>query len=81
MRGLLAQLSPNEENSLRRIARGDQDLPESHIHKLKRLDLVEEIDGSVALTDVGTKRHAKLDRPEKWIADTVSIPANRRLAN
>jgi hypothetical protein len=81
MRSLLAQLSPNEENTLRRIARGTHGPLEDHVAKLKRLALVEEINGALRLTDVGIQRHANLDRPEKRIANTApaaeSLPARR----
>jgi hypothetical protein len=71
MRGLLAQLSPNEENTLRQIARGTDGPHKDHVAKLMRLALVEEINGSLQLTGVGIQRHANLDRPEKWIANSA----------
>jgi len=64
-RGLLAQLSPHEEVSLRRIAMGDESdrLPETHLRRLQTLNLIELQGGSWGLTPLGRKRHAALARP------------------
>jgi hypothetical protein len=75
MRNMLAQLSPREENTLRRIAGGKvirRELREGDVIRLERLALVEDVAGLVYLTEVGTRRHANLDGSERWIAETAS---------
>jgi hypothetical protein len=60
-RGLLAPLSPNEEQALRRVAHGiskPKHLRDVAIVRLKRLSLVEEQDGRIRLTDLGAQRCA-----------------------
>ena len=62
-RGLRIPLSPREEAALRRVAQGSirhQDLADEHRHRLKRLALIEEIDGNLALTTIGRERVAAL---------------------
>jgi hypothetical protein len=58
-RGLLAALSPYEQTALRRVADGisrpDQLRPPA-VARLKQLALVEEQDGRVRLTPLGTER-------------------------
>jgi hypothetical protein len=74
MRSLLAQLSPREENTLRRIASGlpvRSELPGTHLTRLVELSLIQIEGGRIRLTELGARRHAQLDRPEKWIADRV----------
>jgi hypothetical protein len=58
-RGLLAPLSPNEQTALRRVANGiskPKHLRASSIARLKLLALVEEHEGSIRLTPLGTQR-------------------------
>jgi hypothetical protein len=60
-RGLLAPLSPNEEQALRRVAHGiskPKHLHDASIARLKRLALVEEQDGRIRLTELGVQRFA-----------------------
>jgi hypothetical protein len=58
-RGLLAALSPHEQAALRRVANGiskpDQLRPPD-VARLKQLALVEEQDGRIRLTPLGTER-------------------------
>ena len=58
-RGLLATLSPYEHTALRRVANGiskpDQ-LRAPAVARLKQLALVEEHDGRIRLTPLGTER-------------------------
>jgi hypothetical protein len=68
-RGLLAPLSPNEQTALRRVANGiskPEHLSAASITRLKLLALVEEHDGRIRLTPLGTRR---------WRADTGPEPA------
>jgi len=78
-RGLTAPLSPNEEVTLRRVAYGiarlDQ-LPPSHIARLKRLALIEDRDGSLFVTQTGRRRLAnapvaRLDNMPLALDDSV----------
>jgi hypothetical protein len=58
-RGLLAQLSPNEQTALRRVANGiskPKHLRATSIARLKLLALVEEREGRIQLTPLGTRR-------------------------
>ncbi|HEY4166582.1 MAG TPA: hypothetical protein VGM96_07385 [Reyranella sp.] len=58
-RGLLAPLSPNEQTALRRVANGISKpwhLPTAPVARLKLLALVEEHEGRVRLTPLGTQR-------------------------
>jgi hypothetical protein len=58
-RGLLAPLSPNEQTALRRVASGiskPSHLRDTSVARLKRLALVEEHDGGIRLTPLGTRR-------------------------
>ena len=58
-RGLLAPLSPNEQTALRRVANGiskPKHLRATSVDRLKRLALVEEHEGRVQLTPLGTRR-------------------------
>jgi hypothetical protein len=60
-RGLLAPLSPNEENALRRVAHGiskPKHLRDASVERLKLLALVEEQDGRIRLTELGAQRIA-----------------------
>jgi hypothetical protein len=75
MRSLLAQLSPREENTLRRIASGfpvGTELPATHMTRLVELSLIQIEGGRISLTELGARRHAQLDRPEKWSASSPS---------
>jgi hypothetical protein len=83
MRGLLAQLSSNEEITLRRVALsiGGERLPVEHIRRLKSLELVEEVRGTWRLTPLGRHRYAGLERPLTWTNQTaLSIEVDRILA-
>ena len=58
-RGLLAPLSPNEQTALRRVASGiskPKHLRAASIARLKLLALVEEHQGDIRLTLLGTRR-------------------------
>ncbi len=56
-RGLRAQLSPNEENALRKIAVGVTDqILAVHLGRLAALQLIEERDGTWKLTAIGELR-------------------------
>jgi hypothetical protein len=75
VRGLRAPLSPREETALLRVARGGvflQDLASEHLRRLTLLELVQEIDGKLALTELGRERVAP-SKPEKWISDEVEL--------
>ncbi len=69
MRGLLAQLSPHAEITLRRVALGfgaRERLSARHVERLEQLGLIEEAGGVLRLTEVGLQRYAGLERPTKW---------------
>ena len=58
-RGLLAPLSPNEQTALRQVANGiskPKHLRAASLDRLKLLALVEEHEGRIRLTDLGTQR-------------------------
>ena len=58
-RGLLAPLSPNEQTALRRVANGiskPKHLRAASVARLKLLALVEEREGRIRLTALGTRR-------------------------
>jgi hypothetical protein len=58
-RGLLAPLSPNEQTALRRVANGiskPKHLRAASVTRLKLLALVEEHEGCIRLTPLGTRR-------------------------
>jgi hypothetical protein len=58
-RGLLAPLSPNEQAALRQVANGiskPKHLRATSLNRLKLLALVEEYEGRIRLTPLGTKR-------------------------
>ena len=62
-RGLLAQLSPQEEVTLRRVALGianPADLPPQHVERLKFLLLIEKFSAGLRLTPTGKKRYLAL---------------------
>lgn len=63
--GLLAQLSPNEEVTLRRIAFavGGERLPNKHVRHLERLNLIERFSASWRLTALGRQRYESLRKP------------------
>jgi hypothetical protein len=59
-RGLLAPLSPHEQTALRRVADGiskPKHLRAASVVRLKMLALVEEHEGSIRLTPLGTRRY------------------------
>jgi hypothetical protein len=65
-RGLLAQLSPHERTTLRRIANGDDrsgTINPSHLTQLLSLALIEEKASMYFLTALGRKR---IERLESW---------------
>jgi hypothetical protein len=67
-RGLLAPLSPNEQTALRRVANGiskPKHLRATSIARLKLLALVEEYEGRIRLTALGTQR---------WQSDAAPRP-------
>ena len=69
MRGLSAPLSPNEEVTLRRVARGPpalDNLPEKHLTRLEFLKLIEANHGGYKLTPLGRQRYEGLPRP-RWL--------------
>ena len=58
-RGLLAPLSPNEQTALRQVANGiskSRNLRAASLDRLKLLALVEEHEGRLRLTALGTRR-------------------------
>jgi predicted transcriptional regulator len=60
-RGLLVELSPNEETALQRIAQGmmpTTDMKAHHLVRLKQLALIEETGTDFKLTDLGRHRFA-----------------------
>lgn len=63
-RGLLAQLSPNEETALRRIAlgRGGERLDDAHVRRLRQLMLIERKGGSWRMTCLGRQRYELLEK-------------------
>jgi hypothetical protein len=70
-RGLLAPLSPNEQTTLRRVANGiskPKHLRTASIARLKLLALVEEHDGRIRLTSLGSRR---------WRSDTGDSPGGQ----
>jgi hypothetical protein len=80
MRGILAPLSPNEEITLRRVALGfgaRDRLPLQHVQRLESLELIEEADGVLRLTELGLQRYAGLSRPVKWQTDTAAEDLSR----
>ena len=82
MRGILAPLSPNEEITLRRVALGfgERDrLASRHVGRLEQLQLIEEVEGTLRLTELGLQRYATLERPAKWASETGSQDVSRLL--
>ncbi|MPZ36034.1 MAG: hypothetical protein GEV13_34615 [Rhodospirillales bacterium] len=70
MRGMLAQLSPNEEVALRRVALGfSHGVASGHIRRLKDLHLIEADKTSWHLTALGQQRFASLPRAAKLASD------------
>jgi hypothetical protein len=64
-RGLLVELSPNEEIALRRIAEGmveTKDVQERHLERLKLLAIVEVTKKDFRLTGLGPRRLSMLRR-------------------
>jgi hypothetical protein len=64
-RGLLVELSPNEEIALRRLAEGmveTKDVQERHLERLKLLALVEVTEKDFRLTSLGQRRLSMLRR-------------------
>jgi hypothetical protein len=60
-RGLLVELSPNEETALQRIAQGTMltvDMESHHLARLKQLALIEETGTDFKLTALGRRRLA-----------------------
>jgi predicted transcriptional regulator len=60
-RGLLVELSPNEETALQRIGQGMMltiDMPHHHLARLKQLALIEETGTDFKLTALGRRRLA-----------------------
>jgi predicted transcriptional regulator len=58
-RGLLVELSPNEETALQRIAQGmmlTMDMESQHLARLKQLALIEEAGTDFKLTALGRRR-------------------------
>jgi hypothetical protein len=58
-RGLLVELSPNEETALQRIAQGlmlTTDMAPQHLARLKQLALIEETGTNFRLTALGRRR-------------------------
>lgn len=64
MRGMLAQLSPHEENALRKIGVGGREpLDPAHVRRLAQLELVEWDGRCWRLTEVGNRRYDSLMHP------------------
>jgi hypothetical protein len=67
---MLAQLSPNEEVALRRVALGfSHALAADHIRRLKDLHLIEEDKTSWRLTALGQQRYESLPRAANLASD------------
>jgi hypothetical protein len=61
MRGMLAQLSPHEETTLRKIGFGSGDpLEAQHVHRLLQLELIEWNGSRWTLTELGRRRYDSL---------------------
>jgi hypothetical protein len=61
-RGLLVELSPNEETALQRIAQGlvpTTNMEPRHVARLRQLGLIVEVGTDFKLTDLGRRRLAK----------------------
>jgi hypothetical protein len=70
MKGMLAQLSPNEEVALRRVALGfSHAVAANHIRRLKDLHLIEEDRTSWRLTALGQQRYESLPRAASLASD------------
>jgi hypothetical protein len=70
MRELHAQLSPNEEVALRRVALGfSHGVASAHIRRLKDLHLIEADKTSWRLTALGQQRYGDLPRAAKLASD------------
>ena len=70
MRGMLAQLSPNEEVALRRVALGfSHGVAPNHIRRLKDLHLIEADKTSWRLTALGQQRFTSLPRAAQLASD------------
>ena len=70
MRGMLAQLSPNEEVALRRVALGfSHGVASDHIRRLKDLHLIEADKTSWRLTALGQQRFTSLPRAAQLASD------------
>ena len=73
MRGMLAQLSPNEEVALRRVALGfSHGVASDHIRRLNDLHLIEEDKTLWRLTAVGQQRYKSLPKAAKMASDGTS---------
>jgi len=84
MRGILAPLSPHEEITLRRVALGfgrPDHLPLQHVQRLQQLALVQDVDGTLRLTELGLQRYASLERPVKWDDDASAEEVSRLLTD
>jgi predicted transcriptional regulator len=67
-RGLVVELSPNEETALQRIAQGvmlTADVEPHHLARLKQLALIEETGSDFKLTDLGKRRLAMPGAPTR----------------
>lgn len=61
MKGMIAPLSPKEENTFRRMHFGPEGhLDPLHVRRLEQLDLIEREAGSWRLTAMGIHRYEKL---------------------
>jgi hypothetical protein len=52
-------------------------LPLQHVQRLESLELIEEADGVLRLTELGLQRYAGLSRPVKWQTDTAAEDLSR----
>jgi hypothetical protein len=79
-RGLLVELSRNEESALRRISIGiyQSEMRPRDVARLKLLALVEMRGSAVVLTPIGVRRVAKL--PDRWEADEPYRPLSDFIA-
>jgi hypothetical protein len=80
-RGQLAPLSAREETSLRRVAHaiGGQHLPETRVHRLRQLKLIEWQSGSWRLTPLGEQRYDSLAKPATRTSASLSDEVDRIL--
>jgi hypothetical protein len=81
-RGMLVNLSPNEELALRRIAGGmrrDVVRAGRDVDRLKQLKLIREVDGQFQLTELGEMRCSGLADPPQLYQPDATVGVNEGL--